>query len=193
MTVRLKDVVKESWLTDSKDENPQLTPEQKKEFLSKVSQYNKYGKAIYNDDDLIEIANDLSEVAKFAEQMTMEETTDAFDKITIKRNMKDLKNLTGQFAKVASEYQSLKQRMEGLYEDMGVILNRYFDIKDNDIKNEELNEIDGENQITGKNPSQFDVKLANARAAATSKKTVNGMSPQAAHRFLDKYNELEKM
>ena len=49
--------------------------------------------------------------------------------------MNDLKKQAGQFNKIASEAQALQDRMAALYEDMGGILNRYFDIN-------ELNEED---------------------------------------------------
>ena len=55
---------------------------------------------------------------------------DWFDKITVNRNMKDLTGLSSQFKKVATEAQSLQERMSGLYEDMGHILGRYYEIND---------------------------------------------------------------
>ena len=51
-----------------------------------------------------------------------------FDKVTVSRNMKELKGLSGQFSKVAQEANSLQERMTGLYEDMGNILGRYYSI-----------------------------------------------------------------
>jgi hypothetical protein len=137
--IKLKGAVKESWLKNEQEQEPiQLTTEEKRDFLNKISEYNKFGKAIYNENDLVEIAQQLSEIAQIAETMALAETNEAFDGITVKRNMKELKNLTGQFGKVATEAQSLNQRLTGLYEDLGGILNRYYDIK-------ELNEL-GDNK-----------------------------------------------
>ena len=42
--------------------------------------------------------------------------------------MKELKGLTGQFKKTAVEANATNQRLSALYEDMGNILNRYYDI-----------------------------------------------------------------
>ena len=42
--------------------------------------------------------------------------------------MKELTNLSKSFNKVATETQSLQERMSGLYEDMGHILGRYYDL-----------------------------------------------------------------
>jgi len=129
--MKLKDTIKESWLNDKvRSDKPTLTKEQKAGILGKIAEYNRYSKAIYNENDLIQIANELSEMAENAELLTISETEDQFDKITVTRNMKELKNLSGQFAKSATEAQAFKQRLTGLYEDMGVILNRYFDIQE---------------------------------------------------------------
>ena len=139
--MKLKDAIKESWLNDKvRSDRPNLTKEQKAEILGKIAEYNRYSKAIYNENDLIQIANELSEMAENAELLTISETEDQFDKITVTRNMKELKNLSGQFAKSATEAQAFKQRLTGLYEDMGVILNRYFDIQEiaEDLKNTDV-------------------------------------------------------
>lgn len=141
MSVKLKDAIKESWLNDKvRSDKPNLTKEQKAEILGKIAEYNRYAKAIYNENDLIQIANELSEMAENAELLTISETEDQFDKITVTRNMKELKNLSSQFAKSATEAQAFKQRLTGLYEDMGVILNRYFDIQEisEDLKNTDV-------------------------------------------------------
>ena len=141
MSVKLKDAIKESWLNDKvRSDRPNLTKEQKADILGKIAEYNRYSKAIYNENDLIQIANELSEMAENAELLTISETEDQFDKITVTRNMKELKNLSGQFAKSATEAQAFKQRLTGLYEDMGVILNRYFDIQElsEDLKNTDV-------------------------------------------------------
>ena len=139
--MKLKDTIKESWLNSpGEDDTPSLTREQKADILGRIAEYNKYSKAIYNENDLIEIARDLSELAENAEILTIAETEDQFDKITVTRNMKELKNLSGQFSKAATEAQSFKQRLTGLYEDMGAILNRYFDIQElqEDVSNSDV-------------------------------------------------------
>ena len=135
-----KGIVSEEWKRDS--EVPTLSLEDKKIFMEKVRNYSSYGKAIYSEHDLVEIADDLAEIADKAEIYTLSETNDAFDKITIGRNIKELKGLSANFTKVASEAKSLKERMSGLYEDMGNILNRYFEIQDADILDEDQAEFD---------------------------------------------------
>jgi hypothetical protein len=44
--------------------------------------------------------------------------------------MKELTGLSGQFGKIANEAKSLQERMGALYEDMGNILGRYYEISE---------------------------------------------------------------
>ena len=100
------------------------------EFLSDVANYNQFGKSIYRNDSIYEVAKKLSEIARQANIHTVRETEDSFDKITVSRNMKELKSYSDQFHKVAKEAHGLQQRMESLYEDMGRVLNRYYEINE---------------------------------------------------------------
>ena len=101
-----------------------------KEFMGEVSNFNSYGNEIYREGNLRELAQRLSRLAETAKQHTLQETEDWFDKITVNRNMKELTGLSNQFKKVATEAQALQERMSGLYEDMGHILGRYYEINE---------------------------------------------------------------
>ena len=67
-------------------------------------------------------------MATAAQNHVLSETNDWFDSVSVKRNMKELKGLTGQFKKTAVEANAVNQRLSALYEDMGNILNRYYEI-----------------------------------------------------------------
>ena len=101
-----------------------------KGFMGEVSNFNSFGNEIYREGNLRQLAEKLSKLAETAKQHTLQETEDWFDKITVNRNMKDLTGLSSQFKRVATEAQSLQERMSGLYEDMGHILGRYYEIND---------------------------------------------------------------
>ena len=107
-------------------------------FLENVKNYSSYGKHIYREGNLAEIAETLSGIAKSANVHAVRETEDSFDKITVGRNMKELKSYSDQFNKVAQEAHTLQQRMEGLYEDMGKVLGRYYEINEDVEDTEEL-------------------------------------------------------
>jgi len=111
-----------------------------KEFVQEIGQYNSYGNEIYREGNLKELASKLSKLAETAKQHTLQETEDWFDKITVNRNMKELTGLSNQFKKVASEAQSLQERMSTLYEDMGHILGRYYEINGGEVQSDEVRE-----------------------------------------------------
>ena len=99
-----------------------------KGLTTEISSYNKLSEAIFGKSNITQIAEKLSWIANQAKSHTLQETEDWFDKITVNRNMKELTGLSGQFGKIATEAKSLQERMGALYEDMGNILGRYYEI-----------------------------------------------------------------
>tara|TARA_Y100000114_G_scaffold156280_1_gene182970 strand:+ start:939 stop:1559 length:621 start_codon:yes stop_codon:yes gene_type:complete len=153
--IKLKDLLKENvtvggvvsrnpWLKEE-DDSPKVDV---KELVDSINNYSSLGEQIYGKDNLKEIAETLSKIAEGARQHTLSETDDTFDKVTISRNMKELTSLSKQFGKVANEANSLQERMTGLYEDMGHILGRYYQIGEkhipghDDEDSEDMNEVD---------------------------------------------------
>ena len=138
--IKLKDLLKEltvaggvvshnPWLKEEEDK-PQINI---KELVSSINNYGSLGEQIYGKGSLKEIAQTLSSIAEGAAQHTLSETEDMFDKVTVSRNMKELTGLSKQFGKVAMEANSLQERMSGLYEDMGNILGRYYEINEKHV------------------------------------------------------------
>ena len=99
-----------------------------KGLTTEISSYNKLSEAIFGKSNITQIAEKLSWIANQAKSHTLQESEDWFDKITVNRNMKELTGLSGQFGKIANEAKSLQERMGALYEDMGNILGRYYEI-----------------------------------------------------------------
>ena len=147
--IKLKDLLKEINTTGFVSRNPWVKEEDDtpsiniKELVNSIQNYGSLGEQIYGKGSLKETAETLSSIAEGAAQHTLSETEDMFDKVTVSRNMKELVGLSKQFGKVAGEAHSLQERMSGLYEDMGNILSRYYEVhepgheEDNDEKEEE--------------------------------------------------------
>ena len=119
--MKLRDILKES-------EDRGLTNEVKKHFLEIISTYNTYQEQMGRKSDIIKVAETLGGITEAARELALREADDWFDKHTIKRNMNELNKLGSQFDKVAKEARNLDQRLNGLYEDMGNILSRYYKI-----------------------------------------------------------------
>tara|TARA_Y100000310_G_scaffold80422_1_gene77083 strand:+ start:400 stop:1326 length:927 start_codon:yes stop_codon:yes gene_type:complete len=105
-------------------------------FNEALKVFPRLGEAIYGKHDLKSVAETLAYLAKTSRQHALSETEDWFDKVTVSRNMKELGTLSGQFNKISTEAKSLQERMSALYEDMGHIISRYYDL------NEEEEELD---------------------------------------------------
>ena len=105
-----------------------------KEVVEALKNYNRLGETLYQQQTLKETAKSLSKIAEMAATHTVQETEDWFDKVTVTRNMKELTNHSKAFGKIAEEASSVQQRLSGLYEDMGNILNRYYDIPESVAK-----------------------------------------------------------
>ena len=93
-----------------------------------VKNFGIVGKALYNNNNIVEIAKQQSEIAEPAHHHILGEQDDWFDKVSVNKNMKSLKGGVVEFQKTAKEAQQINQRLTALYEDIGHVLNRYYDI-----------------------------------------------------------------
>ena len=109
------------------DDRPKVN---KHEVIEAIKNYSRVGKQLYNNNGILNAAKQLAQMAESAQNHVLSETDDWFDAVSVKRNMKELKGLTGQFKKTALEANNVNQRLSALYEDMGNILNRYYDIEE---------------------------------------------------------------
>jgi hypothetical protein len=113
-----------------------LSDEQKNGLSEKISKFAKYQQYIGDHDSDKDLAEDVCNIVSSAEKFILNETEDWFDSLSVKRNLKELKQMATEFHKTAKDRQVYTQRMQGLYEDIGHILNRYFDIKELESKDE---------------------------------------------------------
>jgi hypothetical protein len=122
--IKLKNILRET------EEFQQLPTELKKHFLEIISTYGQHREGMSRKSDIMQIAETLGGIADAAQEYTLREGGDWFDRVTIKRNMNELKKLQTSFEKEAVEAKSQQERLEALYEDMGHVLGRYFEIAD---------------------------------------------------------------
>ena len=144
---KLKDILSEVF-----DETPKVD---KHSVVEGVRNYGIVGKSLYNSTNIIEVAKQLSQVAESAHNHILGESDDWFDKVSVSRNMKTLKGSVVEFQKTAKEAHALNQRLTSLYEDIGHVLNRYYEIDegldthdpeelDNDFEDREDKDIDND-------------------------------------------------
>ena len=117
---KLKNILQEVF-----EESPQVD---KYKVVEGVKNFGIVGKQLYNNNNIVEISKQLAEIAESAHHHILGENDDWFDKVSINKNMKSLKGSVVEFQKTAKEAQMLNQRLTGLYEDIGHVLNRYYEI-----------------------------------------------------------------
>lgn len=108
--------------------------------LEAIAAYNKYGKVLRRNQSLQDVALKLAEIAQLAEESVLSEADDWFDAHTLKRNMKEIKSYSADFQKLAKEADMMEQRMVALYDDMGRVLERYFELPE-DMEPDPIGEI----------------------------------------------------
>jgi lipid II:glycine glycyltransferase (peptidoglycan interpeptide bridge formation enzyme) len=123
-----RDQIKEFNSVTGRFDDEGLSSKQKKIASEKISKFGKYQKFIALEARDVDVAADICNIVENASKYIMNETDDWFDGISVKRNLKEVKTLAKEFYKTAKERQVYTQRMQSLYEDMGNILNRYFEI-----------------------------------------------------------------
>jgi hypothetical protein len=106
------------------------SPVQIEQVLESIAQYNQFGKALKRATTMQEVGTQLAQIAELAEQAVVSEGGDWFDQHTVSRNMKEIKQYAKEFSKLALEADQINQRMQAYYDDMGRVLERYFEIPD---------------------------------------------------------------
>ena len=142
--VKLKDLLSEAF-----ENTPRVD---KQQTIEGVRNFGIVGKTLYNSSNIMEVAKQLSSIAESAHNHILGEQDDWFDKISVNKNMKTLKGSVVEFQKTAKEAHQLNQRLTALYEDIGHVLNRYYDIdethvyghddEDSEIEEKELDKVD---------------------------------------------------
>ena len=179
-SMKLKDLINESVksykrLNIGEEEKEQkMTSEEKRAFLEAVSAYKKFGETIYRNGDLMETYGAIKNIVENANKVTLEETGDWFDRVTVNRHMKSMNESFKVFQKTLTEVHTLQQRLESTYDEIGEVLSKYYEIKEgNEFGAERAKAIaKGENEfeVDGK---KYPVKGVDKKDKENAKKFTN--------------------
>ena len=145
---KLKNILSEVF-----EETPKIN---KYKVVEGVKNFGVVGKQLYNNSNIMEIAKQLSEIAESAHTHILGEQDDWFDKVSINKNMKTLKGSVVEFRKAAQEVHTLNQRMTALYEDIGHVLNRYYDIDETHVYGHDDKDSEMEEKLDKVDPSKVE-------------------------------------
>jgi hypothetical protein len=106
-----------------------MTPEQKKELLEMIGKFNECGKSLYSYGDVRKIAEDLLKSSELAERYALEESGEDWLSVGhIQSDYKTIRKEAAEFAKVAKEAWAKNEKMKSAYENMGRLLEKYYEL-----------------------------------------------------------------
>src|SRR6056300_168093 len=198
--MNLKDILNESQhlsykrMNVGEEEEKGMTNEEKREFLKAVSEYKKFGESIYRSGNLAEVYESIKGIVETAHKVTLEETGDWFDKVTVNRHMKSMNESFKVFSNTIKEVNTLQQRLESCYDEMGEVLGKYYEIKEgNEFGAERAKAIaagDDEFEVGGK---KFPVKDVDAEDKENAKDFAKESVNEGKHdAILDKLADIVK-
>ena len=128
----------------------------KHQVVEGVRNFGIIGKSLYNNNNIMETAKQLADIAESAHNHILGEQDDWFDKISVNKNMKSLKGSVIEFQKAAKESHQLNQRLTALYEDIGHVLNRYYDIDEAHVYGHDDEDSEVEEKLDKVDPSKVE-------------------------------------
>ena len=153
-TMKLKDILKESFqkgkvysnpfhtpfVKENDDErreaSPEMSNEQKQAFLEAVKSYKKFGESIYRKEGLAKVYESIRGLVEVAGKNMVKETEGSFDGITVGRHVKRMNESFKVFEKTLKEVGTLQQRLESTYDEIGEVLGKYYEINELEEGNE---------------------------------------------------------
>ena len=118
--------MEDNWFED----HDKLSEDQKKILFNELKKFTEYGDAVYQETDLNKLAAKFEAVTEYAKRYLNEKASDSFDQVTINRNVKELEKKVRKFKKEAEKAQKHQNRLTALYDDIGIIFDRYFGVGD---------------------------------------------------------------
>lgn len=110
-----------------------LSKEQKKMLQELVFEYNKYNEVLEARKNMVEVANKMHNIGELSEAYLLEKLHEGnndenawFEEKTIRKHTNEIKKMTTEFKKMASECETKMREMQSLYQECGMMLERYF-------------------------------------------------------------------
>jgi hypothetical protein len=133
---KLTQLLKESQELDyrrmnvGEEEGQGMTKEEKRAFVEAVAAYRQLGEMISHKGNLAEIHDSIKGIVENANSITLKETGDWFDRVTVQRHMKSMNESFKVFSNTIKEVSTLQQRLESSYDEIGEVLGKYYEIKE---------------------------------------------------------------
>lgn len=110
------------------ENQPEIPEMNREEFIQELKNFYRLGESVYRTKTLKEISKKVGRIVENATSMNLKETEGWFDQVTVSRHNKQLKESYKVFEKCVNEINTLQQRLESSYEDIGEVLKKYYDV-----------------------------------------------------------------
>ena len=105
-----------------------LTTEEKRKLLGMIGKFNEYRNAMKMAEELKQVAENIVYIAEMTEKYGLNETSEWFEGVTLERDMKEIKKHAMDLHKIANKVHPQVQQAEAIYEEIGLKLERYFNL-----------------------------------------------------------------
>lgn len=117
-----------------------LTKEEKVKLRETIKAYNEYRKSL-KAECVYETANKIMEAINLAERYAIKECGEWMEAKMVERDMKEIKKMASKLCEESQKIKAVENQLEMLYEEIGLKLERYFEIADpvkpsDDVKSE---------------------------------------------------------
>lgn len=106
-----------------------LTKEEKVKLRETIKAYNEYRKSL-KADCVYETATKIAEAINLAERYAIKECGEWMEAKMVERDMKEIKKMALKLQEESQKMKAVEKQLEMLYEEIGLKLERYFEIAD---------------------------------------------------------------
>jgi hypothetical protein len=106
-----------------------LTKEEKRKMYESIKSYNQYRESL-KAESVYETAQKIMEAVNLAERYALKECGDWMEAKMIQRDMKEIKKCAADMYAESQKMQEIEKKVEMFYEQIGMRLERYFEIAD---------------------------------------------------------------
>lgn len=114
-------------LQENDSQMREISLDEKRKFVQSLKKYSSLGERVYGT-DLSEVLNEMRSIVEVADGIVMSEI-EGFDAVTENRMLKRLKEDYKVFEASCMEMKQLQERLSTTYENIGRMLERYFDVR----------------------------------------------------------------
>jgi len=114
----------------SEEPEVKYSPEDRMAFEQRVRAFNSYSETLKQSKAMKQVCEEIKQLVEMAGEFTLKETDQWFDNVTVNKHLKQLNDSYKIFEKTAGEVYQLQQRLEAAYNDIGRVLETYYEIDD---------------------------------------------------------------